>query len=158
MSAGSSCPDTGKKDLRQVRMDRLDGYRNAADRLPFRNGPKIVSFRSAVQNGENRAKATASERHACPHLYVLHTITPRIRVRRMERFAEIIAAHAGREGALLPISHDVQAAFGHVPEEAKRAISAASNSSRAEVHGVVSFYHDFHAEADARPVSKSYRA
>jgi formate dehydrogenase subunit gamma len=76
----------------------------------------------------------------------------------MERFAEIIAAHAGREGALLPILHDVQAAFGHVPEEAKRAISAALNLSRAEVHGVVSFYHDFHAEADARPVLKLCRA
>ena len=43
----------------------------------------------------------------------------------MERFADIVAAHAGREGALLPILHDVQAAFGHVPEEAERAIAAA---------------------------------
>lgn len=76
----------------------------------------------------------------------------------MERFAEIIAAHAGREGALLPILHDVQAAFGHVPEEAERAIASALNLSRAEVHGVVSFYHDFHAEPDARPVLKLCRA
>lgn len=76
----------------------------------------------------------------------------------MERFAEIITAHAGREGALLPILHDVQAAFGHVSEEAERAIAAALNLSRAEVHGVVSFYHDFHGEADARPVLKLCRA
>lgn len=76
----------------------------------------------------------------------------------MERLQEIIAAHAGREGPLLPILHDVQAAFGHVSEDAVRAVALALNLSRAEVHGVVSFYHDFHAEADARPVLKLCRA
>jgi formate dehydrogenase subunit gamma len=76
----------------------------------------------------------------------------------MERLQEIIAAHAGREGPLLPILHDVQAAFGHVSEDAVRAIALALNLSRAEVHGVVSFYHDFHAEPEARPVLKLCRA
>lgn len=76
----------------------------------------------------------------------------------MERLNQIIAAHAGREGPLLPVLHDVQAEFGHVPEEAMRAIAQALNLSRAEVQGVVSFYHDFHAEADARPVLKLCRA
>lgn len=76
----------------------------------------------------------------------------------MERLNQIIAAHAGREGPLLPILHDVQAEYGHVSEEAVRAIALALNLSRAEVHGVVSFYHDFHAEPEAKPVLKLCRA
>lgn len=73
----------------------------------------------------------------------------------METVDQIIAAHAGREGPLLPILHDVQAALGHVPEDAIRAIARALILSRAEVHGVVSFYHDFH-EAPS-PVSTPVR-
>lgn len=76
----------------------------------------------------------------------------------MERLQDIIAAHAGREGPLLPILHDVQVEYGHVSEAAVRAIAQALNLSRAEVHGVVSFYHDFHSEPDARPVLKLCRA
>ncbi|MCY1670953.1 NAD(P)H-dependent oxidoreductase subunit E [Novosphingobium sp. SL115] len=76
----------------------------------------------------------------------------------MERLNQIIAAHAGREGPLLPILHDVQAEYGYVSEDAERAIAIALNLSRAEVHGVVSFYHDFHAEPDPRPVLKLCRA
>lgn len=70
----------------------------------------------------------------------------------------ILAAHVTREGALLPILHDVQAAFGHVTEDAVRAIALALNLSRAEVHGVVSFYHDFHVEPHTRPVIKLCRS
>ncbi|MDF8332101.1 NAD(P)H-dependent oxidoreductase subunit E [Novosphingobium cyanobacteriorum] len=76
----------------------------------------------------------------------------------MERLNQIIAAHAGREGPLLPILHDVQAEFGHVSEDAIRQIAQGLNLSRAEVHGVVSFYHDFHDHADPRPVLKLCRA
>jgi formate dehydrogenase subunit gamma len=76
----------------------------------------------------------------------------------MERVEDIVAAHAGREGALLPILHDVQGAFGHVSEDAIRAIAHGLNLSRAEVHGVVSFYHDFTATPDPRPVLKLCRA
>ncbi len=72
--------------------------------------------------------------------------------------AAIIARHAGREGALLPILHDVEAAHGHVGEASVRAIATALNLSRAEVHGVVSFYHDFHDHPDPRPVIKLCRA
>lgn len=76
----------------------------------------------------------------------------------LERLNQIIAAHLGREGPLLPILHDVQAEFGHVSEETIRAIAAALNLSRAEVHGVVSFYHDFHEAPETRPVVKLCRA
>jgi NADH:ubiquinone oxidoreductase subunit E len=54
-----------------------------------------------------------------------------------------LAEHAGRPGALLPILHAVQHALGHVPAEALPTIAAALNLSRAEVHGVVSYYHHF---------------
>ena len=74
------------------------------------------------------------------------------------RLGEIIAAHAGREGALLPMLHDVQAAFGHVDAAAEVALARALNLSRAEVHGVVSFYHDFTAKADPRPLVQICRA
>ena len=77
---------------------------------------------------------------------------------REQRISEIIADHRGREGPLLPILHDVQEEFGCVDEEAERAISVALNLSRADVHGVVSFYHDFHSKADARPVVQICRA
>jgi formate dehydrogenase subunit gamma len=62
------------------------------------------------------------------------------------------------EGALLPILHDVQEHFGHVPGEAVPWIAEALNLSRAEVHGVVSFYHDFHDQPPAGPVLKVCRA
>jgi formate dehydrogenase subunit gamma len=72
--------------------------------------------------------------------------------------AEIIARHSGVAGPLLPLLHDVQAAFGCVSAEAEAEIAGALNLSRAEVHGVVSFYHDFKTRADPRPVVQLCRA
>ena len=76
----------------------------------------------------------------------------------MTSIADIVAEHAHREGPLLPILHDVQKAFGHVSEDAMRDIAQALNLTRAEVYGVVSFYHDFRKEAEARPILKLCRA
>ena len=76
----------------------------------------------------------------------------------MTRLAEIIAVHGDREGPLLPILHDVQAAFGCIDRAAEAEIAEALNLSRAEVHGVVSFYHDFRSEADPRPQVQLCRA
>lgn len=72
--------------------------------------------------------------------------------------ADIVARHAGREGPLLPILHDVQSEHGHVGEDAIRIIAHALNLTRAEVHGVVSFYHDFKAEPERHPVIRLCRA
>ena len=72
--------------------------------------------------------------------------------------AAIIAAHAGRKGALLPILNNVQHAFGCVDPAAEAAIARALNLSRAEVHGVVSFYHDFTPALDPRPAIELCRA
>lgn len=70
-----------------------------------------------------------------------------------ERAVEIIAAHADLEGPLLPILHEIQAVFGHVPATAVPIIAGALNLSRADVHGVISFYHDFcEAPAEGRSI------
>lgn len=76
----------------------------------------------------------------------------------MTALADILSAHGRREGRLLPILHDVQVAFGHVSEDAIREIADALNLTRAEVHGVVSFYHDFRSEPDSRPTLRICRA
>ncbi|MCC7271119.1 MAG: formate dehydrogenase subunit gamma [Alphaproteobacteria bacterium] len=75
-----------------------------------------------------------------------------------ERASEIIAAHGAAEGATLPILHALQEAFGHVPEAAVPMIAAALNLTRAEVHGVVTFYHDFRRAPPGRHVVKLCRA
>jgi len=71
---------------------------------------------------------------------------------------EILRRHAGRKGALLPILNDVQAAFGFVPDAAVPIVAEALNLSRAEVHGVVTFYHDLKRKPAERPVIKLCRA
>jgi formate dehydrogenase subunit gamma len=75
-----------------------------------------------------------------------------------DALTDILDLHKGRDGALLPILHDVQATLGHINEADIRTIASALNLTRAEVHGVVSFYHDFKTIADARPVIKLCRA
>jgi len=59
------------------------------------------------------------------------------------RAAEIIAEGRATAGALLPLLHALQDEFGHVPDEAVPLLAAELNLSRAEVHGVLTFYHDF---------------
>lgn len=71
---------------------------------------------------------------------------------------EIVQRHRGLEGALLPVLHDVQASFGYVSEEAIREVATILNLTRAEVHGVVSFYHDYRTKPEPRPVIKLCRA
>ena len=77
---------------------------------------------------------------------------------REEKVARIVAEHAGREGPLLPILHEVQHALGCVDAESEAQIAKALNLSRADVHGVVSFYHDFKDKADPRPEVQICRA
>jgi formate dehydrogenase subunit gamma len=74
------------------------------------------------------------------------------------RAREIIAGHVGRPGPELPLLHDIQEAFGHVPEEAIPLIAEAVNRTRAEIHGVVTFYHDFRRHRPGRHVLKLCRA
>jgi len=75
-----------------------------------------------------------------------------------QRIGEILDAHDGMEGSLLPILHAIQAAFGHVPQDALPQIAKRLNLTRAEVHGVMSFYHDFREQPAGQHVVKLCRA
>ena len=74
------------------------------------------------------------------------------------RVEEILRAHDRMEGPLLPILHAVQAAFGYIPKDALPIMAQHLNLTRAEVHGVMSFYHDFREEPAGRHVLKLCRA
>jgi formate dehydrogenase subunit gamma len=71
---------------------------------------------------------------------------------------EIIADLVGLPGALLPILHRVQEHYGYVPASAVPVIAKALHLSRAEVHGVVTFYHDFRSVPPGRRIVKLCRA
>lgn len=75
-----------------------------------------------------------------------------------DRVVAIVDRNMALEGPLLPILHDVQAEFGFVPQSALKVIADKLNLSRAEVHGVMSFYHDFRHEPAGRHVLKLCRA
>lgn len=57
--------------------------------------------------------------------------------------ASLLDQHRDLEGPLLPLMHAVQQRFGHIPDAAVGQIAQALNLSVAEVHGFISFYHDF---------------
>jgi formate dehydrogenase subunit gamma len=61
-------------------------------------------------------------------------------------------------GALLPILHSLQHEFGYVDQQAIPLIAEALGLSEAEVHGVISFYHDFHTAPRGRHTLKLCRA
>ena len=66
--------------------------------------------------------------------------------------------HAGQKGNLLPILHDVQHALGYIPDTAVPLIAQAVQLSRAEVHGVISFYPHFRQTPAAGVVLEVCRA
>lgn len=74
------------------------------------------------------------------------------------RTAAIIQELKGLEGPLLPILHGIQEEFGHVPQDALPVIAEALNISKAEVHGVVTFYHDYRSHPAGRHVLKVCQA
>lgn len=55
-----------------------------------------------------------------------------------------VQKYADVAGGLMPLLHEIQAGLGHIPKDAVATIAAGMGLSRAEVHGVISFYHDFH--------------
>ncbi|WP_216216079.1 NADH-quinone oxidoreductase subunit NuoE family protein [Amycolatopsis aidingensis] len=63
-----------------------------------------------------------------------------------ERVRALVEAHRADRGALLPILHDIQAEFGCIDQRSIAVLAAELNISRADVHGVVSFYTDFRSE------------
>lgn len=71
---------------------------------------------------------------------------------------EILARLADQPGALMPVLHAVNDRVGYIPAEAVPVIAQALNLSRAEVHGVISFYHDFRTERPGRKIIRVCRA
>ena len=74
------------------------------------------------------------------------------------RIAAIVERHRHRDGPLIEVLHDVQADFGCIPSGAVAVIARALNLSRAEVHGVVTFYHHFRTRPPGRHVLQICRA
>jgi formate dehydrogenase subunit gamma len=70
----------------------------------------------------------------------------------------IITDGQARPGALIPILHALQEEFGYIDREAEPLIADILNLSRAEVHGVLTFYHDFRQKPPGRHVLKLCRA
>jgi formate dehydrogenase subunit gamma len=83
---------------------------------------------------------------------------PKYKPWSVERAREIIAQHLHLKGAALPILHGLQETFGCVPEAAVPMVAEALNLSRAELHGTVTFYHDFRKAPPGRRVLKLCRA
>ncbi len=75
-----------------------------------------------------------------------------------EQISAVMEDFITLEGPLLPMLHGLQAEFGYVPQAAVELIAEALNLSKAEVHGVISFYHDFRKATAGRHVVKICRA
>ncbi len=75
-----------------------------------------------------------------------------------DRAGGIIAGFMGKEGACLPILHALQGVFGCIPVDAEPLVASALNISRAEVHGIVTFYHDFRRTVPGRHMLHVCRA
>src|SRR5579863_10037597 len=71
---------------------------------------------------------------------------------------EVVASVGDKPGALMPVLHAVQDRLGHIPPDAVPEIARGLNLSRAEVYGVVTFYHDFRSAPPGRHVLKLCRA
>jgi formate dehydrogenase subunit gamma len=74
------------------------------------------------------------------------------------QLGDIIRRHQDREGPALVVLQAIQAEYGYIPEEAVPEVAAALNLSRAEIHGLVTFYHDFRRHRAGRHVLKLCRA
>jgi formate dehydrogenase subunit gamma len=71
---------------------------------------------------------------------------------------QALQRRAGTPGGLLPVLHDVQDALGHIPPRVVGEIAENLSLSRAEVHGVISFYHHFRSEPAGAHVVQICRA
>lgn len=75
-----------------------------------------------------------------------------------EAIDQALAENADKPGALLPVLHGVQHALGYIPGTAVARVAEGLNLSRAEVHGVISFYHHFRTTPPGRHVIQICRA
>ena len=83
------------------------------------------------------------------------TMQPRF---NLDAVQSVIEQHRLRPGALLPILHAIQDAIGYIPSDAVPLISEALKLSRAEVHGVITYYHHFRQQPPGKHVVQLCRA
>ena len=76
----------------------------------------------------------------------------------IDRVRALVDTHRGRPGALMPLLHAIQEALGHIPPDAVPVIAKGLNLSRAEVHGVITYYHFFRQAPAGRHVVQVCRA
>lgn len=86
-----------------------------------------------------------------------HTLLD-VSVPKFEAASRIASRYDNKPDALLEILHDLQHEVGHIPEASLPVLAKALNLSRAEVHGVVSFYHEFRRKPAGRHIVKVCRA
>ncbi len=75
-----------------------------------------------------------------------------------DEIRDVVTPLTALEGPLLPMLHAIQAEWGHVPQSAVPVLADVLNLGRAEVHGVISFYHDFRDHPAGRHILKICRA
>ena len=85
-------------------------------------------------------------------------LEPEVSREQVEAVEHVLAEHRLRPGALLPILHAVQDRLGFIPPTSLPRIADAVNLSRAEVHGVLTFYHDFRTAPPGRHLLQLCRA
>ncbi len=76
----------------------------------------------------------------------------------LAQVTEVTTALQHKPGALLPILHGIQNRLGYIPPEAVPIIAEALNQSRADIHGVISFYHQFRSTAPGEHIIELCRA
>jgi len=86
----------------------------------------------------------------------LHTMSAAVSLQEIVDSA--VEAHRGRIGPLLPVLHEIRNKLGHIPPDSVPMIARALSLSRAEVHGVISFYHDFRTTAPGQHTVRLCRA
>jgi formate dehydrogenase subunit gamma len=84
--------------------------------------------------------------------------TPAMAADREQVIEQLLERYAGVPGGLLPLLHAVQEALGCIPPETVPRLARGMGLSRAEVHGVITFYHDFRLEPPGEHVIHLCRA
>ena len=102
--------------------------------------------------------STSNLRSMEKHGGQLPTVVAAFPEEQLTRLREIIGRHAAQAGGLLPALHELQDYLGHLPRELVPEIAEGFNISRAEIHGVISFYPDFRSEPVGRHVLRLCRA
>lgn len=86
------------------------------------------------------------------------TAAPTLTPQTQRAIHEILVQQAHVPGALLPVLHDIQNLLGYIPADSVSDIATALNLSRAEVHGVITYYHHFRMTKPGQHIVRICRA